>query len=530
MDHLKQPARRWIFAAAVFLLVLLALLAFAGFYSQVGYVTGRDAGNHAYLLFAQYYPHQTAHLLVANLIQPRKPQYGPALYLLTSLAWLQYKAIPATFGVVNLLMFFMCLGVLSRTLLRLKTDPAWILLLGLLLLFSRSGTVVFLTYNIDGIYTLGILVAFHYLIVANEKTTSLMPHALFALLLCAYVRINTLFYLLVPLLFFAIRLIRERPTGSDCKAMFARFFHVPLISLGVLALLVLNLKFYLHNVDFFYPSSVLGNADFYAKSDIGVELWSLENWLWYPTRLPLALAPVIWLFALPLAIFGVLKTLPGRKLDVALFVLVPMGLYSLIIGTRYIEYLIPSLIVVLLFAVAGLAQIQSRPIKMALVAGLLFFSAAQFQVSLYAPDPIPQLSERNSINALIRRVLCPAPDFLGINSSLGSKGDYKLARRLLPMLLSKKKNPSIALFSDSSGDIYPTFVPILEGIDFPVRMQAFARDQEVSWERFDLILYAKKRSDKVQPPAPIREEFAPIVTLDLWQEDRVFVYLPKPAG
>ena len=521
-DDRKSP---WMFIIAVLVLVVVAVTAFVVVSDSTGIIIGRDAGYHAYVFFHQVFPSVSLGDLLADRQGQQRPDYGPAFVLLTTPFRALFGTYPSSFFAVNLFVLMLTFVLFAAMFSRMGVYPGWILIFGLCLIGSRLGTLIYFTYNIDAISTLATLGAFYVMAIDQKAASTRLPQVCAVLLFCVFVRVNTLIYLLVPVLFFALKIKNEGRAAQTTRAATKAFADRYAWTIAGATLFVLCVLYYWPKRAFFSPGNLAANNNFNFHPDAGLTLWTAQNWTWFFDRLSLVYAPALWVALLPLAAYGFWRLLPGRRLSAALFLFAPCLFYSLIIGTRKVEYLAPTFVMVLFFGIAGLAKLSNRPAKWAATAFLLIVSVAQFFFTLNNAAPLAMLSAQQFPNRVILRGLSPAENIAG--KFIDRKGSFELAHRLIEVALPNKSGAVAVLSKYDYHKVPAPVVPVLESAPAGTSITELNDPFELSGRRFDLLLYSTDQGEDFLPPEPIGSLYRKALTLDLWQVDRVHVFLPK---
>lgn len=338
--------------AAFVLLVALTVGVFLAVHHGDSVISGRDCEYHT-LRFFNYAYQWTDHKF------PTAYQYGPLLPLATFPLWALLGPVPEALCGTNLLVFLALLVLLALTLRRLETDPAWIALLGTILAMSPLGFELFSTYNLDTLTVLAVMIAFHVMIAPSDTNLRNLPALCAVILFCTLVRPTTLIYLAVPILYQAYLFATDRPSRTTGQSGGG-------VAWVVLALLmVANAIYYGHKIpDIVHHLTT--HHDFSLDNTRYVAgLWTVENWTWFFRRLPETLHWALWFALAPLALFGWMRVFPTRaaKAAGALFLFFPLVVFSFILGTRYVQYIAPSIVLFVLLAVVGISRISKKALQ-----------------------------------------------------------------------------------------------------------------------------------------------------------------------
>lgn len=501
----------------------MGLLGFALFSSLAGIITGRDAGFHAYVFLLNADADSILGTL-RGLFEGIQADYGPIHYLLCVPFWFAMGTVPTAFALPNLIILFCTLGLLAATLRRLDTPVGWTLVAGIALVGSNMGVGMYYSLNVDAIYTLAILAAFTAMIAPGPVSTSRWPTVFAAVLFCLLARLNTALYLLVPLAYQVALFFLERRRGESLGRVVASLVSRPIWLIALVAMMAMSLVYYGPKVEHFMPWNLVKGFNFHANPQAGVQFWSWANWTWFLRRVPQALPPALAIGLIPFAVYGWWKALVGRRVVTALFVAVPWLLYTLIVGTRKIEYIAPSLVLLLILGVVGIARVQNRVVKWGAVAFVLIVSTAQFFHSLGSPAPLSILAHHSLPNRVASRMLgwtCENllhPDRVGV---------FDLSRRLAGEVVppGQKGRMGILIQDENFGAI--SAWPLMENAPGRVDIRTFKDVAAMADVPLDLVLWVEFpwKKDLAAPEIPDRYRY--IMTLELWQVDRIKVYLPK---
>ena len=446
-DLMPAPNQRSHLLFSGALLAAIAAAIFLAAYAQYDYIPGRDSSVHVTAFYNSFFSesHWTRQIFQNDF------QYGIALPSLTYPFWRVLGSAPATFGLVNLFAFFMMMWIAALVFKRLSADPDWVLPLGLLVLCSFIGTRIFLQYNLDGLYTLAAIGAFFLLIVDVERTHRDWVLQGTFVVFCLLVRLNLLIYLAVPIAYQLVYGFSKKQFRPVVAAMESVRKH-RYLSVVCLAMVFLLLRDYLPDVPHILRR-LAGNADFdFSNTKIVAGLWTWENWLWFIQRSVRA-TPYLWVFvSVPLAVVGWWKFFPGKRTVVFLFAVVPLVFYSFILGTRKVEYLMPSYVVWQLCAVLGVQAFRSKTIRLAFVAVILFLCSSQLWVSFFNLPPIPRAGWHGPDHMEIHQLVtdrgvddAPGRDLRGFDRNAGTFLDMAFPDRTdltIAVLPSPKLNAS----------------------------------------------------------------------------------------
>jgi hypothetical protein len=522
---IENPAARNLtgFVSAI-LLVVLALSVFYVINTNNGVITGRDATHHSMYFLHFVYPEADPGQMFRHFTNADRPDYGPSLRLALLPFWLEFGTRPAAFHAVNLVVLFGFLLLIARILRRLELDSSWTLLFGLLLLGSHIGLQMFFTLNYDALYALAVMLGFYFFVLDERPLIARWPALLAIALLALLIRINTLIYLFVPFVFLLIRLKKETRGGRIGSRIASAAFEHPVWLILVMGIAGADLAYYLPKLSHLTPSQLSVNNNLNFEPGLGVTLWSLKNWTWFASRLTDAVAPAIWVVLTPIAILGWWRSFASRRVTVALFALFPALLYTLIIGTRKIEYIAPSILLFLLCATLGFAQLKRAAIKLPILALILFVGTSQFWWSLDKLSPLPMYPSQTAPNHRVRSLLS---DQL-IELYPGQAGSYALAGRLLDIVLPEERQGRVGCFSVDTKIGLASFAPLLE--NSPTRAQVVSLDRldEPSVQELDLLLVMERTPSDFTLPENLSKRFRLVSQLDLFQSETVAVYLPHP--
>ena len=140
----------------------------------------------------------------------------------------------------------------------------------------------------------------------------------------------------------------------------------------------------------------------------GGRVWTWSNWLWFPSRLPEMFSPAMLAVLAPLAVAGFWRGARGRRAWVVLYACVPVVIYSFIMGTRKIEYIGPTIALVVFFAVHAVAGLRRAGVRLGIVALLLALATGQAWWQIFGLTPYPILADRAAPNRVT------SPMFAGV--------------------------------------------------------------------------------------------------------------------
>jgi hypothetical protein len=518
---------RYTTIAALALLLILAAGQFAMFHLFNGVMVGRDSSQHAMSFLFSFAGQSWNPEFLHHFNTIEEPQYGPAFRLLTLPAWLAFGTYPFALSAVNFFIGIIVLVLGGFTLRRLGAKPSWILAFGLLLLGSQFWLRVFLTYNYDAIYAAAGLFGFTALIAKRDRCAIHFPVWCAALLFCAFIRLNTLIYLLVPSLFLMAPLIFG-PRRSRSWILVGRSFRQRRAWWSLtIGLLLVDLWYYIPKLGEMFHK-IFTHPDFQFHDDWGpkVTLWSWENWTWFFSHLPQAIAPGILLIFVPIAIWAWWK-LPRRRLVVALFTLVPLGFYCLIIGTRQIEFIAPSILLLILFMAFGLSQITDRKLRWPALVFVLVFGFAQFWNGVFHFPPIPFAQHDGTMNRALEKTL----SFSRIFPDEESLGTYETAHHILPVLFSDDQKRSVGAITLHDWVPRLALVPMLWSVfeDSPAHISttAFEPPNRAAMHDLDALLVFDDAKPGDRIPEAIKGKYRTILSLRLYQVYQAHVMLPR---
>ena len=495
---------------------------------------GRDVGHHVLSFLDILGPQKSPTSFFSFLVGDSHIQYGPGLKAVYYAFWKPLGTYPSTFVGVNLVALFCSFVLMAYILRRTKTNPAWVLVASIVLTGSWLGTRIYYSVGIDAVYTLGALAAFA-VIVLPEPSKLPWPVIGTVIFASLFLRLNALFYLVAPLGYLIVTERLWRPSSQPivqivnaCKKRW--FWSALAIVFGAGVVL-----FYGTKVDDYVTTFLPASVNFGHVDDLNITLWSWSNWSWFVRYLPEFLAPGVLVVLVPAAVAGWWWGFKTKRLAVALFALVPVFLYTLVIGTRYVEYITPSLILLMVCAVMGIGRIKSFSLRAILAGYLILVSLLQLFLTLGANWPLVTVGTWSPPDSVIRRMLTPT-DNLGFK--LYGRGRFATAHRLLDTALPKDRESLLGLMGFEKDCLMPTcmpatLAPFLESTHVPLRYQAFDSAQAVQAARPDLLLVLELAAPS-QPafpavPRSYREVFALIVIEELV----VHAYLPdpmRPAG
>ena len=404
MTARARPGGRGTFVPAFLVLAAVSLAGLLAFYALIDFVPGRDSDMHVRLFYESFAPTERIYLplLLANYVN-----YGPVLKVLTFAVRSFLGDAPLTFGATNFVVFLLTCLLLARTLRRLGTDPAWGRVLGLTLLGTSVGLSAYYQYDVDAVYILAGLLAFDAILLSDRPRGSDLAANGAVSLFCLLVRLNALVYLIVPWAYWLTRWARsgDPASASPVGRRASRVLAAPIGRLAAAAaLLAWSLACYLPLRGWIWQVLTHGQdaaPDFDVRSTIVAPgLWTWANWLWFPARLPRMFSPATLAVLAPLAAAGFWRGARGRRAWVLLYAAVPALLYSFVMGTRKVEYIGPTIALVVVFAVHGLAGLRRPGARLGIAALLLALAAGQAWWQLFGLPPCPLLPDRAAPNRL----------------------------------------------------------------------------------------------------------------------------------
>ena len=498
----------WPQVATFLILALFVFGVFRIFHSVNGITVGRD-GLHHVQLFLQYLYAPTMTLAKDTMLpiehflhplgffdflrQLKGLQYGPALNLLFFFFWNVFGNSPASFAGANLLAGLALLGVLAALLRRNGVHPAWMLVLGALLIGSNLGLVLYCTVNVDTLYTLGALLGLFVLITPTGSIATKWLWMGLILMLGVSARLNTLIYFAAPLMVLLAQTLKEICQGKVAgRNVWRAFSGHPVLVVLVVLLMGANLLYYLPYLHNLTPGKIISYNDFQPRVQEGKPLFLLSNWLWYARHLPAAVSPALWLILAPPAVWGWWKFFPGKRAGIALYLLLPYFLYSLILGVRWIEFLSPSIIAFFLLAVIGMASVKRAWLRWGLIAICLMISIGHLGRALDRSSSTDQIAPDTWQDRILGGWYNQSPEPEAV-------GNRKLIRRLVSIVNSTGKPMTIGMGVLGHGEpSHLSFLPLLQtapagsqavflktsgkALEFPVDLWLI---QESGWAPFE---------------------------------------------
>ena len=213
--------------------------------------------------------------------------------------------------------------------------------------------------------------------------------------------------------------------------------------------------------------------------------------------------------------------------------LVPLVPYSLIMGTRQIEYVGPSIVVFVLLAACGVAMVRRAAIRGALLALLLAVSLPGVWQIVGLP-PLGSLQRSAAVDRLASTLYAGAPgsiadrpEWIGRESEarelagvLWASGARRIAivdRFPEPHIPFQARGLLDPLVADRPADA------VVESIEDPARLAA---------ERWDAVLVAvgEGTDPHPAPPAELTDGYRPAVSLPLYEGMTARIDLPREGG
>ena len=302
----------------------------------------------------------------------------------------------------------------------------------------------------------------------------------------------------------------------------------------------MNLWYYLPALDDILHHLVT-SPDFRPEnSRVAGGLWTVENWTWFLRTLPAMVAPGICALLLPFSAIGWWRGFPGRRVAVLLFLFVPIVGFSLIIGVRNPEYIAPSVILSLLFAMHGISRVRRVGFRMAIVTVILFLGLSQFWVGVFGFQPIPRLAPQSFSNRLVRAMLSNPTNYIApLKPAFRDVGDYKLLHRLLSTMFQEDEKATVCILNTSEkmniDMCYAILSPIFEKKPTCVNVAKLSEPSCIGAFPCDALLVFDDDVGEGKTEAlddMIEADFRKAISLTIFHRIYVHVYLPgdNPHG